>query len=244
VMFLGGLAVAAVGALGLPAASAGRRLRAAAAVLTTAGLAAAGTAVGLAGTAAQDANGIVIPVLHDAPSGQPVPYTPACTTTPAQVCVHPAFRGYLAQVTAALRPVLGEVAGLPGAPARAEQAATSDLSNLNWGAATGGAPPVFHFALPETSPSVISSLQDTFLVTFIAGANASNNGGTPAQQAVESALLTALGGQPGSGQPQPSPAVSAAAARFAALPATARHAWLAVHLPALRAGHVTVAQIP
>jgi hypothetical protein len=241
VMFLGGLAVAALGALGLPAASAGRRLSVAAAVVTAVGLAAAGTAAGLAGTAVQGANGMVIPALHGTAGGRGIPYTPVCS---GQVCVHPAFRGYLAQVTAALDPVLGEVAGLPGAPVRAGQAATSDLNNLNWGADIGGSPPVFRFALPVTSPSFIGGLQDTFVITFIAGGDANDNGGTPAQQAVESVLLTAAGGQPGSGQPQPGPAVSAAAARFAALPDAERHAWLAAHLPALRAGHLTLAQVP
>jgi len=44
--------------------------------------------------------------------------------------------------------------------------------------------------------------------------------------------------------PPPAPQVSAAANRFAALPPAARHAWLAAHLPALRAGHLTPAQIP
>ena len=38
--------------------------------------------------------------------------------------------------------------------------------------------------------------------------------------------------------------VSTAAQRLAALPAAARHAWLATHLAALRAGHVTLAQLP
>jgi hypothetical protein len=37
---------------------------------------------------------------------------------------------------------------------------------------------------------------------------------------------------------------AAAAGRFAALPASARHAWLVRHLPALRAGQVTLAQLP
>jgi len=36
----------------------------------------------------------------------------------------------------------------------------------------------------------------------------------------------------------------AAARRFAALPAAARRAWLAQHLAALRAGHITLAQLP
>jgi hypothetical protein len=38
--------------------------------------------------------------------------------------------------------------------------------------------------------------------------------------------------------------ISAAAKRFGALPASARHAWLAAHLAALRAGNVTLAQLP
>jgi hypothetical protein len=75
----------------------------------------------------------------------------------------------------------------------------------------------------------------------------------PAQQAVEDALLTAGGtnvsatigqmlqnGQPIAGPP----AVRSAAQRFAALSAGARHAWLAAHLAALRAGAITLAQIP
>ena len=42
---------------------------------------------------------------------------------------------------------------------------------------------------------------------------------------------------------RPAP-VYAAARRFAALPAAARHAWLAAHLAALRAGRLTLAQLP
>jgi hypothetical protein len=44
--------------------------------------------------------------------------------------------------------------------------------------------------------------------------------------------------------PATATAVSAAARRFAALPASARHAWLAAHLAALRAGSITLAQLP
>jgi hypothetical protein len=44
--------------------------------------------------------------------------------------------------------------------------------------------------------------------------------------------------------PQTAADVNAAAQRFATLSAGARHAWLASHLAALRAGTITVAQIP
>ena len=63
-----------------------------------------------------------------------------------------------------------------------------------------------------------------------------------AQQAVQDALLAAVGSQPRRTFTR-SPAgllrVPAAAHRFAILPASARHAWLAAHLAALRAGTIT-----
>jgi hypothetical protein len=97
--------------------------------------------------------------------------------------------------------------------------------------------------------------------------------GTAAQQAVQAALLQDVGvplaQQPellsSSGVPQwgqatllgltngheseagPGPLagpISTAARRFAALPSATRHAWLAAHLPALRAGHLTLGQLP
>jgi hypothetical protein len=43
----------------------------------------------------------------------------------------------------------------------------------------------------------------------------------------------------GGDQPQ-----AAAASRFAALPAATRHSWLVTHLAALRAGRITISEIP
>ncbi|HEY1700224.1 MAG TPA: hypothetical protein VGG75_10985 [Trebonia sp.] len=83
--------------------------------------------------------------------------------------------------------------------------------------------------------------------------------GTPAQQAVFYGLLKALGvpaapgapgGQQGQGngespaQAQQQAEVTAAAAKFAALPAATRHAWLAANLGGLKSGTLTLAQIP
>jgi hypothetical protein len=86
--------------------------------------------------------------------------------------------------------------------------------------------------------------------------------GDPAQAAVEAALLqhagiplaaqpNALGDSPWplpGGGPHATahypPPVAAAAQRFAALPASARHAWLATHLGALRAGQISLGQLP
>jgi hypothetical protein len=76
----------------------------------------------------------------------------------------------------------------------------------------------------------------------------------PANQGVKCPRGATCATVPGDGGPgmisQPLPGVapgspaSAAAQRFAALPAAVRHAWLAAHLTALRAGQITLAQLP
>ena len=113
-----------------------------------------------------------------------------------------------------------------------------------------GVPPVYEFTVTITwvSPAVAGPLvQQGLLSDFIGGPAYEQSGNLgPAQQAVVSALLTAAGV---SAQAQdlngpPAPQVAAAANRFAALSPAARHAWLAAHLTALRAGHITLAQIP
>ncbi len=124
VMFLAGIAVVAISLLGLPASAGGPILRRAAAAVTIAGVALTATAIGLAATARIEPNGMVIPALHDAASDRPIPYTPVCGSAAGiPVCLNPAYRGIMADVASALGPVLGEVAGLPGAPVRAAQVA-------------------------------------------------------------------------------------------------------------------------
>jgi hypothetical protein len=260
-MFLIGLTVVVLAALGLRrAADAGPRLRRAAAVIAVAGLAAAGTAVGLTGTARTQAYGTVIPALHNAANDRPILYTPVCgQAAGVPVCVHPAYRNFLPDVTAALAPVLRQIASLTGAPARVDQVAVNDLIASN-GAAITGVPPVFRLPVPATpdersfgqnAGTFRSSLQATLVTLFVVGADGfvfmGPPGGSPAQQAVELALLqkagtaTQTGGGPGNAKAEQ---VAAAATRFAALPAASRHAWLAAHLAALRAGHITLAQLP
>jgi len=274
VMFLAGIAVAAVGLLGLPPRAGGPWPRRAAAVVMLAGVAAAGTGVGLADTARLGSHGMVIPALHDAASDRPIRYTPACGhAAGVPVCLNPAYRRYLTDVTAALRPVLAEVAGLPGAPARVTQVAgmySSGTGEAGPPVTIGGRPPVLRVPLDtlatlpgaigftatrETTTQFADILRALAVHAFVgAGAGA----GTSAQQAVQAALLHGAGlpfaAQPkllaiarnGQG-PEPGPAagpVYAAARRLAALPGAARHAWLAAHLAALRSGRLTLGQLP
>ena len=124
-MFLAGVTVAVLGLLALAAGPGGRRLlRRPAAAVAAAGLLAAGTGAGLAGTGTLGPHGMItIPALHDAASDRPLRFTSVCSQTAIPVCLNPAYAGYLPATAAALRPVLSQLAGLPGAPARVSQAA-------------------------------------------------------------------------------------------------------------------------
>jgi hypothetical protein len=298
VMFLAGVTAALLGALGLPAGAGGRALRAAAAGLTGAGLLAAGTAVGLAGTGTMDAHGMIaIPALHDAASDRPLQFTPICSGTAIPVCLNPAFASYLPVTANALAPLLSQLAGLPGAPARIDQdsviyqqGAGNEVTIRPRSPGDSVSSPVSHLVLPDqiqgqamTSSQLASMVTATYGLQLVARVTGDGPGASPAQDAVASALMRAagLGGlivvQAPAGQcpPATAPPVSpargsgpahrsgpgpdcpgqsvgaargtpaaAAAERFAALPAPVRHAWLVRYLPALRAGQVTLAQLP
>lgn len=187
------------------------------------------------------------------------------------VCVHPAYRPYLSRVTVALNQAVGELAGLPGVPRSARQVAAGVLPSAIPPASGAGqiAGGVYEFdlsaiGLNSRAPGLRSSLQQDLVHAIIVGAQPVTSpgaskvpgAGSLARQAVMDGVLKALGTpqypEPGSGN-GPVPAgpvpprqaqVLAAAARFAALPAAARHAWLAANLAALKAGTVTLARIP
>ena len=285
-MFMGGIAVTLFGILGLRSelrgADGARSLRAAfahgggwllrtvAVALIAGGVAASWTAFALAGTAKADAvGGWEIPALHSAASDEPLPFTPDCTSGSGwPVCVHPAFGFYLNDVAAALQPVAAEIAGLPGAPVRAEEVASAGAAGTVMSGISGN-PPVFVFTANHVGNMFgefngipnqgdwRAGFQQGLLDAFLTG-RAAQAGPVPldaAQQAVENGLLTAIGapradfytGMNLNGKvttPQAEAEVSAAAQRFAGLSASARHAWLAAHLAALRAGTITPAQIP
>jgi hypothetical protein len=274
VMFLAGLTAALLAALALPRGSGGRRLRAGAAAVTAAGLALAGTAVALAGTGRLDAHGMVaIPALHDAAADRPVRYAPVCRRAAIPICLNSAYARYLPAVTAALRPVLSEIAGLPGAPARISQAAPRYRQAAGNRVSVGlagpllrGRPPVFRLVLPDQLPGPpdltvselarqVRSSAGPALVSALTG---DGPGASPAQHAVAAGLILAVRGAGGAGDAgraggvpgRPSAGLApgspayAAARRFAALPESARHAWLTRHLTALRAGLITLAQLP
>jgi hypothetical protein len=272
-MFLAGLTVAVLGILGLsgasgvrwrPADSGGRWLRGFAAILTVAGLAATGTAVALAGTGRLDPHGMIaIPALHDAASNQPVSYKPVCSRTATPICLNPAYAAYLPTVTAVLEPVLTEVADLPGAPARISQVAEVYQQEPHNGLASLGVTPnMSELILPDQAPGQpgVNGAQFTdnlqmgyglhLLTSVILGGRVTD--ASLAQQAVIAGSLRLVpgGADPGLQAvygrllPAPGSPAGVAAHRFAALPAAAKNAWLRQHLAALRAGRISLGQLP
>ncbi len=288
-MFMGGIAVALFGVLGLVpelrqlasasnratlraalARGEGWRSRAVAVLLVASGVAASGTAYALAGTAQVDAitGGWEIPAVHSAASDRQVPATPVCTATAGfQVCVHPAFGFYLHDVAAALDPVAAEITGLPGAPVRAQEVA-SLAGGEDVQSAISGNPPVFEFTAQRVGnlfgeflghdpvawrDGFQQGLLDAFLTPPSQQVGSGSNLLGPAQLVVADVLLTTVGSAPmrasNSGQSAlksgaTAAEVAAAAQRFAALSASARYAWLATHLTALREGTISLAEIP
>ena len=273
-MFLVGLAVAVMAALGLHAGSGSRALRAAAAGLTAAGVAAATTATMLVGTATMDAHGMIrIPALHDAANDQPIRFTPVCSHTAIPVCLNPAYSSYLASTAAALEPVLNQIAGLPGAPAEIlQEAATYQVSPGDGvevgraGPGNNGSSAVYHLILPIqqlgpplTTPQMASQVRGD---GWDLATNFTDDGpgASPAQDAVAAAILIdsklrmastvfISGGRSGtdpsrSASMTPGTPQYAAARRFASLPEQTRRDWLTSHLAALRAGQITLAQLP
>jgi hypothetical protein len=212
VMFPAGLTMALLASLALSRGSGGRRLRAAAAAVTAAGLVVAGTAVALAGTGKLDTHGMIaIPALHDAASDRPIRFTPACSHTAIPVCLNPAYASYLPVTGTALAPLLSEVAGLPGAPARISQAAAvyrqgvaNSVSIGLAGPAISGRPPVFRLLLPVqlagpavTTSQLAAEIRSSAGLGIVSSIVGGGRHPSPAQQAVVAVLARA------SGLPQP-----------------------------------------
>ena len=293
--FMAGVALASVGVLGLSSrtggagwrgalsavAAGGARLRTIAVSAVAVGAALAVAAIALAGTAnVSDATSTLqIPAIDNALArGNPIPYTPVCSSSHGEaafaVCLHPAFRSYLPQVTVALDQVIGELSGLPGLPERASQISVAALPQWAQGGPGSGqiVGRTYEFVLSSSigwssdSSTIKDALQQDLAQALIMGTGKTvtlPNGeeiyapGTPAQQAVVDGVLTVLGAPPnrvpksdngpgpaGLSTPAQQAQILAVATKFAALPPATRHAWLAANLTALKAGTITLAQIP
>lgn len=263
-MFFTGLVVVLLGVLGLRSSVRGAQLRRTAVAVTLVGLAACVGGLSLAGTATRGTYGFDVPLLHDAGSDRPIGYTPDCTQNSAiPVCVQPVFSADLPKVSAAFAPLLGEVAGVPGAPARLTQVDLADLPPLDsayehahfdrhgaWTAMVTSADgtPVLEYGFGDmdafTTPDFLGAARSQAADVVLGHIVAPNGPAGAAQQAVELGLMQRVGIAAGPKTAVPAADVAAAAKRFAALPADQSHAWLIAHLDQLRSGQITLEELP
>jgi hypothetical protein len=256
-----GLTAAAFGLIVLRGHAGARAARRAGAGLAGLGLIVVAAAFGLLATSHHDAHGLVVPLLHDAASDRKIPYTPVCAHgRPLPVCLHPAYAraNELAFFDTMVNAIAAPLAGVPGLPARAEQSPGGDQGTP--AALVAGSPPVL--LLPDDivqGNSIGPAAFTTELRTMIALDLVTRDGTRPAgrschcavaagttqaQQAAALYLLDQAHYPAGSGLISADPAITAAARGLAALTVTARHTWFTAHMTALRAGTLTLQELP
>lgn len=174
-------------------------------------------------------------------------YTPVCSTAPLPVCVHPAYVAALPQASADLNTLLAPLIGVPGFPSRAEQSAPSTISQA---VQIVGALP---FAL-DSYNTYNARTTALFCAIYACPTDTLVPIGTPqpgdlARAAIAAWLWDRVEGQTYSrfdscGMGGYTSDVCAAAARFASLDPQTQHEWLVAHFADLRAGRLTLEELP
>lgn len=176
-----------------------------------------------------------------------LPYTPVCLGAPVEVCVHPAYRPWLDKLSVDLNTLLAPLVGVPGMPLRAEQVPPD-------GRAIGVAPivpfPLDYRNLYDAEQYAIECAVFDCAANFQFVPPVPRVSGGDARAAIARWLRLRIGRAPEgpysrnclarSGQDTP----CAAADRFAALDSAAQHAWLIAHFADLRAGRLTLEDLP
>jgi len=168
----------------------------------------------------------------------PVAYTPVCAGSPLPICVHPAFRRELAALETALSPVAAPLAGTPAMPSGVTQS-NPDGSLLAFGFGN------YQLSGDTIVPyRALTDLRTRFALALVSAPGALPAQAGAAQRAVAVYLLGQAGVTPEPGLLPPSTVDTAAARRLAALDAADRRAWFAAHAAALRAGTLTLTDLP
>ncbi|MCW2879620.1 MAG: hypothetical protein JWQ95_3720 [Sphaerisporangium sp.] len=238
-----GVAWIALGSM-VPFRTARHQLRRTGLALVAAGVVLAGTAIGLVATSHRDAQGVVVPALHDTATDLAIPYTPVCSRTPLKVCVHPAYSRELAVLAEMINRIAAPLAGVPGRPARAEQRAGGE-GDVPFH--VHGDPAVLtipHFIIRGTlAPPAFASAVETRVALALVAATTSPERATGAQRALALYLLTQAGNAPNPDLLPVGAVARAAAKRLAALDPATRGSWLHSHLDAVRNGTLSVKDI-
>ncbi len=192
----------------------------------------------------------------DYQSSHAIAYEPACVQRSIPICVHPANESYLDETADLIDPIVRPLAGLPGAPLRAEQIREPKGEDL--------------FSLSSDSPEVVPALPADAGTSYQSVATAAAVGAvrnpsddpfaiTAAQRAIATWLMRQAGwpdldvlaefvGIPGvssrTDYEQALAEISLAADRFAALTPAEQRSWLETNLTTLRAGTLDLEDLP
>jgi len=164
-------------------------------------------------------------------AGQPMAeYELACVERAITICVHPAFEARLDEYADRINALVAPLIDVPGGPTRAEQ-----LPSSNWPLPDG----VF-----EILPSPIVAAHAAHELV-----REDRTAITPAQQVIATWLLMQAGEDASEARIFASPGqrieeVTAAVNRFASLGPEAQRAWLMANFKDLRAGRITMADLP
>ena len=194
---------------------------------------------------------------------------PVCLN-PAYAHYLPVAVTALAPVLSEIAGLPGAPVRVSQAPAAYRQGRENSISTGLAGPAMSGRPPVFRLLLPSqlpgpamTTAGLAAEIRSSAGLGIVSSFVGAGRHPSPAQQAVLAVLARASGlpqptspprrtpsasrrvaPSPPTPEPPPGSPAYAAAQRFAALTPAARRGWLAAHLPALRAGRITLAQLP
>jgi hypothetical protein len=255
-----GVAVVAFGLITFRSHAGSPTIRRAGTALTAGGLALATAAFGLASTSHRDGQGVIVPALDDAATDRAISYTPVCTHSPLQVCMHPAYAhaNELTTFDTTINKIAAPLIGTPGLPVRAEQLPGEDAGNP--GSLVGGDPPVLH--LPHfiihghtiQPPDFAAAFRTRIALALVIPAGtapavtschcSAADATSPAQRAVALYMLRQAGYTPSTGLIPNDTAATTAAQRLATLTPTARTTWFTSHIAALRVGTLTITELP
>jgi hypothetical protein len=222
-------------------------IRRAGAVLLAAGMAVTAVAGGLDTTARSDGHGIIVPAFHNAAADHAISFTPVCSRTRLPVCVHPAYDGgsELAVLASLINKVVDPVIGVPGMPVRAEQVPTAQIDYGMYGSPPVlGIQPFIMHAAGLQPPAFEVFFTDSIALSLFISPNHPVQWATPVQRSLALSLLQQAHLSVDPHVFPPNQAVTAAAARLMSLSPAARNAWLGTHLAAIRAGSLTLQEIP
>ena len=196
------------------------------------------------------------PVVGDYSSSHAIAYEPVCVQRSIPICVHPANESFLDETADLIDPVMRPLAGLPGAPLRAEQIREpkgGDLISL------GSDSPDVVPALPADAGTSYLSVATAAAVGAVRNASDDPFAVTPAQRAIATWLVRQAGwpdldapaefvGMPGisssTAYEQAIADISLAADRLGALSPAEQQSWLEANLIALRAGTLELEDLP